>query len=170
MKISWKKKLMIMLRISMTNSGSKKASILKKQNTFKKFGDNNFWYSRIVPTDMELISIHNNVNIATDVYFCTHDVIHNMLNKDEKAMAKFKSEGGNYKRYQGEIEIYDNVFIGARTTIMYGVKIGPNAIVAANSVVTKDVPEGVVVGGNPAKVIGKYDDVINKRYEYSKKK
>jgi len=37
---------------------------------------------------------------------------------------------------------------------LYNVKIGPNAIVAAGSVVTKDVPEGCVVGGNPAKVIG----------------
>lgn len=46
---------------------------------------------------------------------------------------------------------------------MYGVKIGPNAIVAANSVVTKDVPEGTVVGGNPANVIGNYYDVAKKR-------
>lgn len=49
---------------------------------------------------------------------------------------------------------------------MYGVKIGPNAIVAAGSVVTKDVPEGCVVGGNPARVIGKYADVAEKRKDY----
>lgn len=46
---------------------------------------------------------------------------------------------------------------------MYGVKIGPNAIVAAGSVVTKDVPEGSVVGGNPAKVISTVEKVARKR-------
>lgn len=51
---------------------------------------------------------------------------------------------------------------------MYGVKIGPNAIVAANSVVTKNVPEGAVVGGNPARIIGSYDVIMKKRAEFSK--
>lgn len=50
---------------------------------------------------------------------------------------------------------------------MYGVKIGPNAIVAAGSVVTKDVLEGCVVGGNPAKVIGKYSDIVEKRKQHT---
>ena len=53
--------------------------------------------------------------------------------------------------------------IGADSTIMYDVKIGPNAIIAAGSVVTKDVPEGTIVGGNPAKVIGKFEDFVIKR-------
>ena len=55
------------------------------------------------------------------------------------------------------------VFIGANSTILYGVRIGPNAIVAAGSVVTKDVPPGSVVGGVPAKVIGSFADVAQKR-------
>ncbi len=37
---------------------------------------------------------------------------------------------------------------------MYGVKIGSNAVVAAGSVVTKDVPDGAIVGGNPVRIIG----------------
>ena len=67
------------------------------------------------------------------------------------------------KYYIGSIEVYENVMIGADSTIMYDVKIGPNAIIAAGSVVTKDVPEGTIVGGNPAKVIGKFEDFVIKR-------
>lgn len=51
------------------------------------------------------------------------------------------------------IDIGNDVWIGARSIIMDGVKIGHGAIVAANSVVTKDVPEYAIVAGIPAKVI-----------------
>ena len=57
--------------------------------------------------------------------------------------------------------------IGANSRIMPNVKIGPNAIVAAGSLVTKDVPEGVIVGGVLAKIIGSYDALKSKRLEYS---
>lgn len=54
---------------------------------------------------------------------------------------------------KGGIEIGDNVWIGDKATILPNVKIGHNAIIAANSVVSKDVPPFTVVAGNPAKVI-----------------
>ena len=61
------------------------------------------------------------------------------------------------------IEIYDNCFIGGNSTIVGDVSIGPNSIVAAGSVVTKDVLPGQVVGGVPARVIGTFDDIHNRR-------
>lgn len=51
------------------------------------------------------------------------------------------------------IHIKRNVWIGANATIMQGVTIGENSIVAAGAVVTKDVPKNAVVGGIPAKFI-----------------
>lgn len=55
-------------------------------------------------------------------------------------------------------EICDDVLIGANSVILEGVKIGARSVVAAGSVVTEDVPEGVVVAGTPAKIIKFVDD------------
>lgn len=52
------------------------------------------------------------------------------------------------------VVIEDDVWIGADATILPGVTIGKGAIVGAGSIVTKDVPAGKTVAGNPAKIIG----------------
>lgn len=65
---------------------------------------------------------------------------------------------------KGNIVLHDDVWIGTNAIICSGVEIGQGAVVAAGSVVTKNVPPYSVVGGNPAKVI-KYrfsDDLIKK--------
>lgn len=49
--------------------------------------------------------------------------------------------------------IDDNVWLGINTVVLKGVHIGKNSIIAANSVVVKDIPENVIAGGNPCKVI-----------------
>jgi maltose O-acetyltransferase len=51
------------------------------------------------------------------------------------------------------VAIGDNVWIGTHSLILPGVEIGSNSIVASGSVVTKSVGSGVVVGGNPARII-----------------
>lgn len=53
----------------------------------------------------------------------------------------------------GDIVIEDDVWIGAGSVILAGVHIGTGAVVAANAVVNKDVPQYAVVGGVPAKII-----------------
>lgn len=55
------------------------------------------------------------------------------------------------------ISIADNVWLGDRCTVLKGVTIGENSIVAANATVTKDVPANVVVAGSPAQVVKQLD-------------
>lgn len=53
------------------------------------------------------------------------------------------------------IKVGDNVWIGGNTTVLPGVRIGDNTVIGAGSVVTKDIPSGVVAVGNPCKVLRK---------------
>jgi len=53
----------------------------------------------------------------------------------------------------GRIEIGDDVWIGAHSIVLPGVKIGAGSVIAAGSVVLEDVPEKVVAGGVPARVL-----------------
>ena len=55
------------------------------------------------------------------------------------------------------VTIGNDVWIGGKVTITPGVTIGNNVVVAAGAVVTKDIPDNVLVGGVPAKVIKKLD-------------
>lgn len=101
-----------------------------------------------------LIEIGDNVTFAPQVYLLAHDA--------------------STKRYLdytkiAKIKIQDNVFIGARALIMPGVSIGKGAIIAAGSVVTKNIPQNTIVAGNPAKVIGDTREYINKHKENMKK-
>ena len=114
-------------------------------------GHNNRIYISDWGTEPFLISIGNNVTITEGVKFITHDGS-NWLFKDEK---------GRRFLYR-KITVGSNVFIGVNTIILPGVTIENNVIVAAGSVVTKSIPSGSIVGGNPAKIIGKYNDLEQK--------
>ena len=68
---------------------------------------------------------------------------------------------------KGNITVGNDVWIATGATIMSGVTIGDGAVVAACSVVTKDIPPYTIIAGNPAKQIRKRfsDEVINKLLE-----
>ncbi|MGG0476118.1 maltose acetyltransferase domain-containing protein [Priestia aryabhattai] len=65
------------------------------------------------------------------------------------------TERNSGKEYAKPIIVGDNVWIGGSAVINPGVSIGDNVVIASGSVVTKDVPNNIVVGGNPAKIIKK---------------
>ena len=65
---------------------------------------------------------------------------------------------------KGDIIVGNDVWIGAQCVILSGVTIGHGAVIAANSVVTKDVPPYAIVGGSPAKIIRyRFDEEIVNR-------
>lgn len=64
--------------------------------------------------------------------------------------AEERSSGREYGR---PVRIGDDVWVGGGALIMPGIMIGDRAVIASGAVVTKDVPEDVVVGGNPARII-----------------
>ena len=59
-------------------------------------------------------------------------------------------------------EIGDNVFIGSDVKILPNVRIGNNVVIGTGSVVTKDIPDNVVIAGIPAKIISSIADYKNK--------
>lgn len=69
---------------------------------------------------------------------------------------------GNETR-AARVRILDSCFIGAGAVILPGVTIGPRAIVGANAVVSRDVAEGAIVAGNPARVVGNVDKWLERK-------
>ena len=158
-KYTFKQMRLIKARIALSRSTEKRTEYIRKKELFASMGNDIFYCPRSIPEEPYLVKLHNNIVIAVNVRFITHDIFNDMLSKKEG-----NKVGDLFSEYHmGTIEIFDNVAIGADSIVLYNTKIGPNAIIAAGSVVTKDVPEGVIVGGNPARIIGKIDDLIKKR-------
>lgn len=148
----------IMLRLMFFKHGLQAAEYLRSKHIFKSMGTDCAYHAKKIPSEPELIEMGNNVHISADVRFITHDIIGDMFNR-----APELNGGYLYPFYKGGITIKDNCVIGAGSTLMYGTTIGPNAIVAAGAVVTKDVPAGELWGGIPAHRIGYVKDLAEKR-------
>lgn len=76
---------------------------------------------------------------------------------DERIAHKYE-DGFHDWEYAKPVDIGDNVWIAAGVTVCGGVKIGSNSVIAAGSVVVRDIPEGVLAAGVPCKVIRKITD------------
>lgn len=100
-----------------------------------------------------LVTLGDNVFISADALFVCHD-------------------GGvlPFRELEPELDVAapivvgDNVFIGTRAVILKGVNIGNNCIIGACALVTRDVADGTIVAGNPARVVRTTDQyLINAR-------
>lgn len=106
-----------------------------------KLGERMFINANVMMVDLGGITIENDVLIGPGAYLIS---VNHKLDPQHRKELELKP-----------VVIKQNAWIGAKATILPGVTVGKNAVVAANAVVTKDVPANTVVAGNPAKIIKK---------------
>ena len=124
-----------------------------------QIGEDCFIAIRTLAGEPYLVKIGNHVGIASNVQLLTHNL-----------GWCFRDERPDLQLF-GTITILDNCNIGVGSIILPNVTIGPNSIVAAGSVVIKDVPPDSIVGGNPAKSIAtteKYKEKVFKQWDLQK--
>jgi acetyltransferase-like isoleucine patch superfamily enzyme len=89
-----------------------------------------------------LVSLGSDVTITSGVSFVTHDGGVGALRERHPGLHVYDT-----------IEVGDRVFIGTRTVILPGVRIGSDVVIGAGSIVTRDIPDGTVAAGNPCRPI-----------------
>lgn len=142
-----KQYLVKILRRPTTEDKARKAGVI--------IGGGNKFYSEFWSTEPYLITVGNHCQITAGVKFFTHGGSH--ILRDE--IPEFDTFG--------KITVGDWVYIGNNTLVMPGVTIGNHVLIAAGSVVTKSIPSGVIVGGNPAKIICSIDEYRSRNLQYN---
>lgn len=103
--------------------------------------------TRLDPSHCWLIRIGDDVTLANKVQILAHD----------DSIRIYTGYGKI-----GRVQIGDRVFVGANSTILMNTRIGNDVVIAAGSVVTKDIPDDSVVAGVPARIIGKTSEYIQR--------
>jgi acetyltransferase-like isoleucine patch superfamily enzyme len=119
-----------------------------------RMGENVHFYGMnagMFGTEPWLITLGNNVYITADCQFITHDGGTLILRREVPDL-----------ELTSPICIGNDVYIGMRSIILPGVKIGNRCIIAAGSVVTRSIPDNSVAGGVPARVIKSTDQYLEK--------
>lgn len=104
-------------------------------------------------TRPSLVEIGALSTISSGTTILTHDFVTNV----------FLNLHGELVNSSGRVSIGRNVYLARHCTILKGVSIGDNCIIGYGSLLTRDIPAGSVVAGNPAKVVGSVDEYYAKR-------
>ena len=153
------KRKIVMLRLMLARNGFRRAAYLKKISYFRRQGDHCFFIPYNYGTEPHLLSFGDNVFVASSVRFVSHDLMAKMF--------WYMEPECKHTSRVGSIEVGSNVFIGSGATILYDVRIGDRVIVAAGTLVNRDLPEGGIYAGVPARRIGNFDDYLEKSRRYS---
>lgn len=115
-------------------------------------GENFFANHNVVVLDCAKVTFGDNVFVAPNCVFSTagHPLDVEQRNKGLE--------------YAYPITVEDNVWIGASVTVLPNVTIGSGSVIAAGSVVNRDIPKGVIAAGNPCRVIRKITEEDKKKY------
>ena len=127
------------------------AAYLKRRGSLYAMGDFCSVQTNVMITDPKYVRLGNNVRLSGCVLF-GHDGSVNMLNRAYHCQID----------RVGKIDLRDNVFVGHGAIVLPGVTVGPNAIVAAGSVVSRDVPSSSIVAGVPARRVADLDAYVEK--------
>ncbi len=128
--------------------GTMWAGYLRRHGGLHAVGERCSIQANVVFTDPAYVRIGHNVHLSGCTIF-GHDGVVNML----------AGLGDRLVDKVGPVTIGNDVFIGHQAVLMPGVRVGNFCVVAAGAVVTADVPDGSVVGGVPARVIGRTRDL-----------
>lgn len=138
------KRLYYRLRSNYTTEELKKRG-LKVGVNFKRMHD-----VILDPSHCWHIQIGDNVTLAPRVHILAHDT----------STKQFLG----YTRI-GNVIIGNNVFVGADSVILPGVRIGDNVVIGANSTVVKDIPDNCVAAGSPAKIVCSIEEFVSRNKE-----
>lgn len=109
--------------------------------------------TRIDITRPSLVEIGDNVDMNSNFQILTHDW----------ALRVFRNHYHELISSSGKVKIGNNIYWGTNVIVLKGVTIGDNCVIAAGSVVNKDIPANCVAAGVPAKVICSLDKYFEKR-------